>query len=284
MAVAKEIVAGVGTRYGVVFPLNADGIPNVASASATPTQGTLIHGIKGLNITDPEPRRFNHSGNDNLLAQDSLPPLEGGSYTFSTPANNFKLDNTLAGTKSRTLGNAVFRAGNNDKKGNEPLVATMFYQQALDVDPDSETYGKLRQWHGKIYPANRITNITKPMSDGTTDQSYSATPTPVKETIWGETLNESNWGVTRAEYIEFNMNYQPRLNFFKGNGTLTSFNLSHNPFSSSELVIVNTSTGAQLTPTGVNIDSQMPNFTLGSAVGVDVIIAAIIGTNEPGDS
>lgn len=284
MAVAQQIVAGVGTRYGVIFPLNTDGIPNVASSSATPTQGTLIHGIKDLTITDPEPRRITHSGNDQPLAQDSLPALQVGSFGFQTSAVNLELDNTVEGTKTRTHGNNVMRAGNSDKRGNEPLVMAMIYQQALDYDPDSPTFGKLRQWHWKNYPSARVSPISRPFGEAETNKVYAATPTPVKDTPWGESLSETNWGATRAEYIEGNSNYQPRINLHMGNGTLTSFALSHPPADDEELVVFNTTTGAELTPTSINTSSQFPSFTLGSAVANNAIILSFIGTDEPGES
>ena len=284
MTVAKDIVAGAGTRYGVTFPLGTDGLPNVTVASATLIQGTLIQGIKSANIDDPDPRPVNHVGNDGVLAADSLPPTSVGAVTVDTAATNLALDALFEGNKVRTLGNTKWRAVNSDKAGNEAQVLMAFYRQAIDVDPTSATYGKLRQWHGALFPSIRVSPKSQPFGEAETNKSYNGIPTPVKDTPWGESLDETDWGASRAEYLEFTMNYHPRFNAGLGNGTLVSFVLSHPPFSSAELLVFNCTTGAVLTPTGVTTTSANPSFTLGAAVADGTKLFVVIGTNEPGES
>jgi hypothetical protein len=278
---SKTKSAGVGLRYGAIYPLY-DGLPTPNDSQATPVNGTLVEGIKTVTVTDPQPRNITHFGDDRAYMQDQLPSTESGSFTFTASKTNMDLDAMIEGGKIRTINSNKFRAGNTDNKGDEPQVLIVEYRQALDADLNSATFGKLRQWEGRVYPSVRISKQTPSHEAENTDITYNATPTQVKFTAWNEQFTEANWGNTEAEYIEFVTDYQPRFNFWRGDGTITAFQTSHPPQSSTNLTVW--VDGTQTTPSAVNVSSTNPAFTLGSAAGLDVLVAALIETDEPGDS
>lgn len=281
---SSEIVSGVGARYGVVFVNDTTaGYPLPNAASATPDVGVEVQGIKTMPVSDPTPQRISHYGNDGVIAQDSLPGTEAGSFSVTTAKSNMTLDAVLEGAKVRTINTVVkMRAANSDNKGNEPLVTFMAYRQALDTQRGSGTFGKLRQYQGKIYPSARFAVQSQEFAQAETDKTYEATPTPVQFTSWNEELNSTNWGVARGEYIEFNTTYHPRLNVYRGNGTLVAFALSHTPVSSAYLHVW--SDGTLATPSAVNTTAANPAFTLSVAPGVDKQVFALIETQTPNQS
>lgn len=279
---SKAKTFGVGLRTAHVFNLDADGLPMPATASSTLIGGTLVEGIKTLPVTDPSPRRISHTGDDRVLAQDSLPATEAGSFQFTTSKSNMSLDAMLEGGKVRSINGNQYTGGNTDNKGSEPQFLFIGYRQALDGDKSSSSYGKLRQWEGRAYPSSRITKLTPSYEAENTDITYEATPTPVKYSHWFEQFNETNWGFTEAEYINDTSDYQPRWNFGRGNGTLTSFALTHPPVDSDSITVW--VDGTQTTPSSVNTNTTNPAFTLGSAAANNKLIAVKIETNAPGDS
>ncbi len=276
-----EVVSGVGARYAVVFGLDATtGLPLPATTSAVPAQGTLVQGIKTMAVTDPEPQRITHYGDDLAFAQDSLPATTVGNFNITTAKSNLILDSMTEGNKLLTIDNMQVRGVNTDKKGNEPILGFAAYRQALDTKKGSATFGKLRQWNLRIYPASRITPHSQSFEQAATDKSYSATPTPVTVTPWGQAYNETTWGNSQAEALDLILDYQPRLNFYRGNGTLTAFQLSHPPVDSAHLHVW--SNGTLVTPSAVDTSTSNPAFTLSSAAGTNNnLIFALIETNAP---
>src|SRR5690348_8716849 len=105
---AKEIVGGSGTRYGVLIPLDADGLPSVNSTTAVPQQGTLIAGIKTAATSDPEPQRITFYGQDRPFAQDSLPPTAVGTFTITAADFNLILDSMAEGNNVVTINQGVW--------------------------------------------------------------------------------------------------------------------------------------------------------------------------------
>lgn len=282
MPEAKQIVSGAGTRYGQIFILDSDGFPIISSSTATPNTGYNVSGIKSTSAAPPAPRRINHLGNDEAYAQDSLPPTEVGSFGITTSKTNLPLDAALDGTEVRVIDNLVMRAVGHDKDGDEPLASLFIYRQAKDTDPESDTYGRLRQWNWRFFPSGQIKPQVASYESEAVDQTYEGTPSKVNETPWGETINNANWGVERLTHIEGVSNYQPVQNWWKGNGTLDAFSLSVPPKSSDELVIWNATAGTKLTPSSVDISTTNPAFTLSSVVAEDHKIMALIGTEQPG--
>lgn len=279
---SKEVISGVGARYAVVIPLDSDGLPSVNVTQAAPIQGSLVQGIKTMSHSDAEPQRITHYGDDLAFAQDSLPSAEVGSFTITTAKTNLVIDSMVEGNKTVTIDNMQLRGANSDKKGNEPQVSFMAYRQALDTQKGSSTFGKLRQWNVKIYGSTRITPQSQSFEQAATDKTYQATPTPTTTTIWNQVFNESTWGQTQSEYLEGVTDYQPRFNWYLGNGTLGSFQLSHPPVDSDHLHVW--IDGTLTTPSAVNVSATNPAFTLSPVPGVGKKVFVLLETTAPGNS
>ncbi len=265
---SSEVVSGVGARYAAVFNLDpTTGLPQPAVTTAVPMQGTLVQGIKTMAVTDPEPQRITHYGDDLAFAQDSLPATTVGSFAVTTAKSNLILDSMLEGNKTVTIDNMQARGINTDKKGQEPLMFWAAYRQALDTKKGSANFGRLRQWNLRLYGATRITPQSQSFEQAATDKSYQATPTPVTQTPWGQSFNENVWGNIQAEALDLILDYQPRINTWLGNGTLSAFQLSHPPVDASHLHIWQD--GTLVTPSAVNLSSTNPAFTLTSPTGTN---------------
>lgn len=276
----KEIVSGVGARYGVVFVNDTEvGYPLPAAASAVPMVGIQIEGIKTFSATDPTPQRFTHYGDDGPITQDTLPGTEGGSFTVTTAKTNLTLDAVVGGVKVREHNGLKMKISNSDQRGNEPQVTALFYRQALDTGRSSGTFGKLRQYEAKVYGSVRLSEATNSYEQGITDKTYNATPSTMQYTPWNEEVNNTNWGASRGEFIEITADYHPRFNVWRGDGTITAYQLSHTPASSSNLhVFVD---GTLTAPSAVNTSTTNPAFTMAAAPAVDKQVFAIIETTTP---
>lgn len=279
---AKSIVSGVGARRGSGMILDSTtGLPAVGFNSGTLVAGTLFSGIKTFDYNSPQPQKFTHYGDDNPFAQDSLPPTEVGSFTITTAKTNLTLDAFTEGTKVVSLDTTVkARLGNTNKRGVEPQETLLVYRQALDTDPDSSTFGKLREWHAALIPSTRIVNNLQSMGQGITDKRYDGIPTPVKSTPWGATFDESTWGATRGEFIELVFDYQPVMACGQSNGTLTTFAL---PTSAVPIDTAHTHVwinGTAATVSAVSTSTTAPSFTVSSVTGTGgASVFAIVETN-----
>lgn len=278
MAVTTKF-SGSGTRYGVVFALDATtGLPMPAAAASTPYAGVEIEGIKGLDVTDPQVITVTFKGEDRPYAQDSLPPDELESFSFMSSKVNFDLDEALDGGDTRSYTNVNFRVENGDRRGNEPQVAAFFYRQAIDTDKNSSTFGRLRQYQGRVYSSARITKKTGGFSDRDVDTTYEGKPSNTGYTMWNEDIKQSTWGATEGSHLDGVFAQHPRWNFYRGNGTITAFSTTHAPKDSSHLLVW--SDGTLVSPSAVATGAH-PAFTLSAAPGGDKLVAALIQTTQP---
>jgi hypothetical protein len=278
---SKDIVSGVGVRYGVILALDATtSLPLPPTTTAVPYTGVEIEGIKTATANDPAPRNIPHYGQDRAYAQDSLPPDTLESFAVTTSKTNMVLDTVLEGTKIRSYAGFEARIANNDKKGSEPQIMAFFYRQALDTDKNSATFGKLRQWNGRTYPSARLVPQTDGYEKEATDKTYNGTPTNTGYTPWNEDINTTNWGANEGAHLEQTFNAQPRINTYRGNGTLNAFQLSVPPVDTTPTYTTVFVDGTIVTPSAV-VAGANPAFTLTVTPGVDKLVYAIVQTNSP---
>lgn len=265
---AKEVVSGVGVRYGAVFELDSSGLPYQATSAGTLYAGVQVEGIKSLSITDPEPQRITHYGDDYAFAQDSLAPTEVETFTMTTAKTNLTLDSLLESTVNRVYGSGTqvaMRAVNSDNRGNEPQVMSYFYRQALDTKAGSSSFGALRQWQFRIFPSARISPMSQGMEQTNTDKTYNATPSPVNQTSWAEALTDGNWGALRTSSFEGVMGYQPRIEVGKANGTITTWWLNK-PLQGTDQLFV--WLNGSLTTPGTIVTGTAANFIINGTTPV----------------
>lgn len=233
MMAAKDIVVGVGARYGAAFKLNpVTGLPDLGFNSGTLTPGTMVEGLKSLALESPQPQLFNPYGDDSVYAQDALPPTEIGGGTMVSSKTNLSLQAFFDDTLVVNEGDLEIVVGNTDKRGSEAQMMVYAYRQALDVQKGSSTFGKLRQWNMSIIPATRVFTNAPSYEQGLVDRTYNLAPTPVTTTPWAKGINASGFGANRGAYLEATSTYKPELVAGFGNGTLAQFALPRIPVSS----------------------------------------------------
>ncbi|GIV50518.1 MAG: hypothetical protein KatS3mg038_1039 [Candidatus Kapaibacterium sp.] len=283
MADAKTRISGIGHRYAIVARLGADGVPEATAPGSAPTLGVFVERVKEFSPSDPTPRREVHLGDDLPYAQDSLPPAEVGSFTVSTSQVNLDLEALLTNQRVAQLGASAKIAAlgvNTNRRGSEPLFFYMSGRQALDTGKASPTAGALRQWEFIIYPSVRFSPSSHGFGAGATDKTYQATPTPANKAPWGEAFTEAVWGFTSAEALRLVSNYPLFPNWWLGNGTLTTFQLSHAPAGSGTDTLKVWVNGSLVVPSSVNLSS--PSFALSTAPSSGSYIFALIETDKLG--
>lgn len=275
---AKSKSFGVGTRDGQVFLLDpTTGLPYQATSSTTMEEGQSIEGIKTFAVTDPPPRRFTHIGNDRALASDSLPATELMSIQISTSKTNKTLDAFLEGNLVRTYTNLQLRVQSGDRKGREPQVAYFVWRQALAADPtDVASFGKVRNYEMQIAPAVRTSVTTPSWGADLADQFYELTPSEVKETPWGEDLLNATFGSKEGPLLVATTDYEPRFYVGKGDGTIVSWTISRQPYSSSHLLVWVGTGGSLTTPGSITYSGTLSAFTIPGTVGSGTPVFALV--------
>lgn len=283
MATAKSVVAGVGSKRGVLFVLDATtGLPLPSSPSPIPYSGIPISGLKDYTITNAEPQIINHYGDDRVFAVDQLAPTENPTLTVTTGKDNQTLDAAVTGVTERSYSTGVkVLAAETNKKGQEPQVALYFQRQALDADEDSPTFGALRQFNGRVINSGKVTAATTGGAQTTVDSTYNVTSTPTSRTMWGETLTTGTFGVTEAAIMRVNSNYAGVFNYYRGTSTIGAFTLTHAPVAGDSSALTVWINGSITVPGSITYGSS-PAFSLTIVPGNDgSLVTAFIQTTDP---
>jgi hypothetical protein len=218
----EEIVSGVGLRHVQILALDTNGYPNTTATTAY--EGITISGAKAFDVTDPEPRRITHTGDDRVIALDVLPPNEPMSGTITVGKINDDVDAVLSDDKSFTVGAAEMFGVGTDNRGEENQVCLMCYQQALDTDPASGSFG-LRRFRGYIFPKTLLVRQEAGMNNDPAETTYNVYPQLTKEHVWGTAFSTTTEGFELAQGVRFISQYKPKLAAFNGDTTTTTFTL-----------------------------------------------------------
>jgi hypothetical protein len=223
MATPNGIRSGVGFRYASIFLLDtATGLPNPGAASATAYEGVHISGVKRLTINDPEPQQIVHLGDDRPFALDSLPAQEPVSGELATAKVNDVVDALITGTNAFTVGEAKFFGIGTDKKGSENQVAMLAFRQALDTTPGA---AQVRRWEIRLIPICLVLPREGNLDENPEERLYSLRPQFTSKHLWGVAFSNSVEGFLEAQVLRGITQYKPNIAVWKGNNTLTQFNL-----------------------------------------------------------
>lgn len=240
----SEIVAGVGVRYGSLFPLDSSGLMYQPTPDPTePFLGYETMYIKTFSPTIPEPQNIVHMGNDKPFAQDRLPPTAFETTTFSTGGDNMALDAMIQQVKIRSLNTGrvlMTPGGSHSNQGAEVQCAGLFYRQAIDVDPNSLTFG-LRRWNFKLYPKISFTVPSSAFEAGAVDNSYPGTPYPSTLLPWGEPVYSAvpadSLGVKYLTHVKGTSILEPRINVWEADGVASVFTLSNTVANINDVIV-----------------------------------------------
>lgn len=208
----------VGSKYGVLFDLDATGLPNATSATVA-YQGIELAGIKGFELSSPNARLVTHMGNDRVLAVDFLPTTEPVAGEIRVAPSLMTVNTALMQTTAFTVGEAKMMPWGTDKQGSEEDVSLLVFQQSLDKDT------KLRAWRSIIVPRARAIPVLAPMNDNPSEVRYQVIASPSTRHIWGVTLTTNTEGATEAAALEGMSAGKPKIIAFLGNNSATYFDL-----------------------------------------------------------
>jgi hypothetical protein len=205
----------------VVFALNSSGLPAAPSGGLV-YEGVHVTGVKELTITDPEPQRIQHVGDDRVFATDILPPTDAISGSLSVGKVNDALDAVLTGQSSYTIGEAKGFAIGTNKRGYEAQVGMLLFRQSQDTTPGSTTYGK-RYWESRIIPKARVVPLEGAMNASPETRAYSIYPNIVTAHLWGTALASGTEGCTEMQMERLVTEYPPRLVAFNAEAAQVEF-------------------------------------------------------------
>lgn len=274
---ATQIAAGAGFRHARYWLLDINGYPDGTQSGSDGYSGRRIEGAKAYQANMPDPQTVRHTGDDRVLAQDTLPPTELETGSLTSAKTNFTADAELMSQLVRTLGDIQIHADGTDEAGNEPQVCLQLWRQALDLEEGSSTFGKARQWITYLYPSVRVVPKGAGMSEGAVDEnSYSIVPTKVTAYPWGVAFTEVSEGFTEATKVKMITDFPLMIERFDAPGVVTTFLLDFTPISTVKThAFVN---GAEVTVSSVSIANK--TVTLQSAPSASDVVVVLYEASD----
>jgi hypothetical protein len=254
MSVPNVVNSGAGLRRVQIYALDTNGLPTGTTAGYT---GVQIEGAKVMGLTDPTPRKVEHSGDDRVEALDSLPAITGMTGTLTVSKTNRTVDAMVQGITAQTIGEAVAYPFNTDLKGSENQVMLMSYFQSQDTGDASATRGK-RTWVAKIFPKAWVIPLENPTVELAHERTYDITPNIVTKYPWGVALTTAAEGALNMQGFEMVCEKKPQFAFFTTNGVTTSFTLPNAAYTTAKIkayAITTAGVGTASTPTTTNTTS-----------------------------
>lgn len=209
-----EPFVGFGTRKGIVYELDQYGFP--AAPDTSPYTGLEIYGIRGFEITYPEPRRIPHFNGDRVGLVQQFPSLDAPAGTITVDGNDLNLASILSAVKKSTISGMEIMPFLTDQQGSEPNVGLMVYQAA------KKTTG-VQGWHVQFIPSTSMIPRPGPYGDNNYETRYALAPSAVTHFPWGFDLSSVNDGATEAGIIDGFALYRPRLTTFLADGLEDTF-------------------------------------------------------------
>lgn len=261
--------SGAGFRSCTLFALDSNGYP-LATSPTTPYEGVTLSGAKVLTLTDPEPRKIFHPGDDSIIVSQLLPPQEGLSAELRAGKMADAINALVTGQKAFTAGEMSFMLGGTDKRGFEPSLGMLSYQSAPDADWDNGTAG-LQGWNGIVFPQCKVFQRENGFNDQAMDRMFTVMPLIVSRHLWGTQFTEATEGANRSQYVTTYGRGRPKLLAWLGNATATAFTF---PTGKPALTInkVTVWVNGVLTTTGITVTTTSVTFTTAPAAAAVVVV------------
>lgn len=207
----------VGARRATLFALNASGSP--AASSTTAYTGVQVVGARALEMTVPDPRKFTHVGDDNVLAVQYLPPTEGMSGVLNTAAEDLAIVALVTGTNVVTIGETKLVGVATSQQGSESQFGMLMVQQTQASDGTAN----YRYW---LFPKVKAYPKHQGMGQDILDHSYTISPSIVTKHLWETTFNSTTEGFTYSQGLVGQATYIPTVASFLAATATTNFVLS----------------------------------------------------------
>ena len=207
---------GVGARMARAYVLDSNGWP-LATSPTVPYEGGQIYALKNFNLASPDARRISHFGDDRVLANDFLPPTEGGSGTMASARMDFAELAAMTGTKVATIGEGKVVGYGTSQRGYEPDLAVLAVQQWLDADT------RVRRWRGLLAPMARAMIKPASMNENSSEYTLNMLLNVASKYPWGVAFAIGTEGYTDAEILELEGVYFPHIVSWKADNIVTKF-------------------------------------------------------------
>jgi len=208
-----------GLRYLGVWVLDSNGFPLVSAASDDPTVPTRMRGAKAFTPNFPDGVIIQITGDDIAQGQIQLSATELSSIELRTGIGNLDVDAVLQGINVVSLAGGKIIGRETDQDGCLADVFLMGYQQSIDKDPTSATFG-MKMWHFYLVPKAQVRPYSGAMEEGNAGENrYVATPQKVMQYPWGIAFASGTEGFTEATVLEGFLPGAPLLAGWLGDGT-----------------------------------------------------------------
>jgi hypothetical protein len=222
---AYEPFVGFGTRKGIVYELDAYGLPkgtytlndyDVEVFTTDPYVGLEIYGIRSFEITYPEPRRIPHFNGDRVELVQQFPTLDAAAGTIVVDGADLNLASVLGSVRKATVSGMELMPHMSDQQGSEPSIGLIVYQAA------KKSTG-VTGWHAHIIQSTTMIPRPGPFGDNNYETRYALAPNAVAHHLWGFALDVDVEGTASAGVIEAWSLYPPRVTAWWADGAEDSF-------------------------------------------------------------
>jgi hypothetical protein len=197
MTVPASVVMGAGLQGVHIYEIDPATAKVKEGTMAAPYSGLHVQGARVINVTDPEPRRITHVGDNRALGLTVLPATEFVSGELRTGKRNRIIDEVLSGINEITVGEAKFFGVGTDRRGFESQVCLIGYSNSQDADEDSANAGEAL-WDSLVIPKARLLVREGNKDDNALEMAYTINPYPVTRYPWGVQFDMANEGYKQA--------------------------------------------------------------------------------------
>ena len=245
MTITLDGYTAIDVFRSIGFPLNNDGSFDVDEDPSGGGVQDLYEGIEftapvGLDFNLGEPRQIPVVAQGQVQTTFNLPSIDAKTAILRAAYEKLSTDATLTATKVDTIGEMKAMGIDNDKSGQEKLMAFMLAQlQAHDEDGSTI-------WSNVLLSRTRIKPNRPNISAEPTVKEYRMTLSRSSKRMWGESYSEATHGRTEDVGDVVLSEYKLNTGVWVGNGEYTEFNLpaARPAFTSAKAKVWDYSTGA----------------------------------------
>lgn len=225
MTITLDGYTAIDLYRAVAFPLNNDGTFDLPTED--PSGGgiqDLYEGVEvpapvGLDFSLGEPRQIPVVAQGQVQTTFNLPSTDAKTATLRGAYEKLSVDSTMTNTLVDTIGAMKAMGIDNDKQGQEKLMAFAVSQLQAHDESGNSIWANVLLHRTRVKP-NRPSLASDPLA-----KEYLMTLSRSQKRMWGETYTENTHG--RTEDIGDVILSQDKLGMgiWVGNGEYTTFNL-----------------------------------------------------------
>jgi len=272
-------VAGAGLRHVDLLAIDANGIPLASGTATNGYEGLHLALAKALTLTTPEANVVQMTGDDRVGGQIALGPTEMASFELRTGKDNLEADALLSDVSVVDIGDMKAILQETCKRGQEPEVCVLAYQQAVDTQKGSATRGSTH-WIWYLFPRAKLVQQPPSREEGAqAETTYMGYPQVVESYPWAISFATGTEGAEEGQYIRGIAQNPVKIEAWLGDGLEVDFLWTDTPAVDSAgdpkctvwHWVLSTETSSDVT-SSVTLDTTDITFVTAPADG-DIVIA-----------